>query len=316
MAKPKKKHKKKQQQETAKQAEPKGKASAKPKRSASAKPTQKTSVKPKGKAGAKPKDDGAREKKDKDKGDKKGKAKTKGAAKASKAKASADAAFTGFPKDAFQFLAELALNNEREWFEANRDRYEASVREPALALIRAMKPKLAKVSPHFMAVDKKAGGSLMKINRDLRFAKDKSPYKTTVGIQFRHTSDDDAPGFYVQVAPDGCFVGIGMWGPEPDALAKIRARIDADPKAWKKATAGPKFVEAFTRSGESLKRPPKGFAEDHPFVEDLKRKHHIASANVDAKDLQSGKAVDRLATLFTLGSDYIRFQCEALGVPF
>jgi uncharacterized protein (TIGR02453 family) len=233
-------------------------------------------------------------------------------------KSKADGGFTGFTKDAFQFLAELALNNEREWFEANKARYEQSVREPALALIRSMKPKLAEVSSHFMAIDKKVGGSLMRIHRDVRFAKDKSPYKTNIGIHFRHEAEDNvhAPGFYVHVAPDSCFVGIGMWGPEPDALAKIRARIDADPKAWKKATAVPKFVKAFTRGGESLKRPPKGFAEDHPFVEDLKRKHHIATATLEPKDFQDAKAVDRLATLFALGSDFIRFQCEALGVPF
>lgn len=286
MAKPKKKHKKKAEKKTTATPKPAKKATAEPepKKAKAAKPLVK-------------------------------KAKT---GKKAKPEKTADGSFTGFPKDAFQFLAELALNNEREWFEANKERYEHSVREPALAFIRAMKPKLAKVSSHFMAVDKKVGGSLMKIHRDVRFAKDKSPYKTNIGIQFRHTSHDDvhAPGFYVHVAPDGCFVGIGMWGPEPDALAKIRARIDADPKAWKKASAAPKFAQAFTRGGESLKRPPKGFAEDHPFVEDLKRKHHIATANLDAKDLQDGKAVDRLATLFALGSDYIRFQCEALGFPF
>jgi uncharacterized protein (TIGR02453 family) len=230
----------------------------------------------------------------------------------------AGAPFTGFSKDAFQFLAELALNNEREWFKANEERYEHAVREPALAFIRAMRPKLTKISPHFMAVDKKVGGSLMRIHRDVRFSKDKSPYKTNVGIHFRHESEDDvhAPGFYVHVAPDSCFVGIGMWGPEPPALAKIRARIDADPKAWKKAIGAKKFAEAFTRGGDSLKRPPKGFADDHPFLDDLKRKHHIATANLEPADLQDAKAVDRLAKVFAAGSDYIRFQCEALGVPY
>jgi uncharacterized protein (TIGR02453 family) len=245
-------------------------------------------------------------------------AKAKKKQKAKAKKSDDGAAFRGFPADAFQFLAELALNNEREWFEANKDRYEQSVREPALAFIRAMRPKLAKIAPHFLCVDKKAGGSLMRIHRDVRFSKDKSPYKTNVGIHFRHESEDDvhAPGFYVHVAPDGCFVGIGMWGPEPPALAKIRARIDAEPKVWKKAIGNKKFAEAFTRGGESLKRPPKGFAEDHPFLEDLKRKHHIATANLEPGQLQDAKAIDRLATLFALGSDYIRFQCEALGVPY
>jgi uncharacterized protein (TIGR02453 family) len=234
------------------------------------------------------------------------------------AKAAQQPKFNGFPKDAFQFLGELALNNEREWFEANKERYEKSIREPALAFIRLMKPKLEKVSSHFMAIDKKAGGSLMRINRDIRFSKDKSPYKTNIGIHFRHEAEGDVhgPGFYVHVSPEHCFVGIGMWGPEPPALAKIRARIDAEPKAWKKAIGSPKFTKAFQREGESLARPPKGYAADHPFVDDLKRKHHIASANLKAKELQDGKCVERVATLFGAGSEFMRFQCEALGIPF
>lgn len=226
--------------------------------------------------------------------------------------------FAGFPKDAFQFLAELGLNNEHEWFEANEERYEQHVRGPALAFIRAMKPELEKVSSHFMAIDEKVGGSLMPIHRDVCFSKDKSPYKTNIGIHFRHVAADDvhAPGFYVHVSPESCFVGIGMWGPEPLALAKIRARIDAEPKVWKKAVGSPKFTKAFKREGESLAHPPKGYAADHPFVDDLKRKHHIATATLKPKELQNAKAVDRIATLFGAGAEFMRFQCEALGLPF
>jgi uncharacterized protein (TIGR02453 family) len=107
-----------------------------------------------------------------------------------------------------------------------------------------------------------------------------------------------------------------MWGPEAPALVKLRARIDKDRKAWKKAILGKKFAKTFTRAGDSLKRPPKGFADDHPFVEDLKRKHHIATADIKPDDLIDRKAVDRVAALFSDASDFIRFQCQALGLAY
>src|SRR5688572_14502440 len=174
--------------------------------------------------------------------------------------------FSGFPKDVFAFLAELAVNNEREWFNEHKDRYEGSVRGPALEFIRAIAPKLGKFSSHFVASDAKVGGSLMRIHRDTRFSKEKTPYKTNVGIQFRHEAGKDvhAPGVYVHLDPDQCFLGVGLWQPEPDALTGIRAAIAGDPAAWKRASAGPKFRTSFELRGEMLKRPPRGFDPEHP----------------------------------------------------
>ena len=91
-----------------------------------------------------------------------------------------------FSKATLGFLDELAANNERAWFEENKPRYEALVREPALELIAAMASSLAKFAPHFRAEPKKMGGSLMRVFRDTRFARDKTPYKINIGIQFRH----------------------------------------------------------------------------------------------------------------------------------
>ena len=121
-----------------------------------------------------------------------------------------------FTPETFRFLTELALNNSRTWFEANKARYEALVREPALAFIRGAGPHLRKISRHLVASDRKIGGSLMRVHRDVRFSRDKSPYKTNVGIQFRHEVGKDvhAPGLYVHIAPDECFLGAGVWHPE------------------------------------------------------------------------------------------------------
>ena len=94
--------------------------------------------------------------------------------------------FRGFGPDLGAFLEELREHNERSWFAANRERYEEAVREPARAFIRAMAPALAAISLHFRADDRKTGGALMRVHRDTRFSRDKTPYKTNVGIQFRH----------------------------------------------------------------------------------------------------------------------------------
>lgn len=102
----------------------------------------------------------------------------------------------------FSFFRDLKKNNDRDWFEANRARYERDVREPLLAFTDAFAEPLYKISPHFRAEPKKVGGSLFRIFRDVRFSKDKSPYKTHAGVHFRHerARDVHAPGFYL--APD------------------------------------------------------------------------------------------------------------------
>jgi len=125
--------------------------------------------------------------------------------------------FEGFPADTARFLAELARNNNRDWFRANKGRYERSVRGPALAFIEAMAGPLERVSRHIYADPSPSGGSLMRIYRDTRFSPDKTPYKTNIGIQFRHERCDDvhAPGLYFHIDPKECFLACGMWRQPP-----------------------------------------------------------------------------------------------------
>ncbi|MCX4245117.1 DUF2461 domain-containing protein [Paraliomyxa miuraensis] len=237
----------------------------------------------------------------------------------SKSKAApAATGFAGFPVDLFQFLAELALSNEREWFEPRKQRYEDSVRGPALAFIRAMGTRLPEISTHFVAIDKKVGGSLMRVHRDVRFSSDKSPYKTNVGIQFRHATGKDvhAPGLYLHLEPGQCFLAVGLWHPEPEALSKIRARILDRPDAWQRIRDDPTFRGVFELQGEALKRPPRGIDPEHPHVEDLKRKDHIAVATMDVSLVQGPTAVDEIARRFVTARDYLRFLCEAVDVAF
>jgi uncharacterized protein (TIGR02453 family) len=178
----------------------------------------------------------------------------------------------------FAFLNELKENNERDWFNANKARYEADVREPMLAFIRDFAPRLARLSPHMRADARKTGGSLFRIFRDTRFSADKSPYKTAVGVQFRHGDAESAhaPCFYLNLEPGRVFVGAGIWRPDSSGQAAIRDAIVRDGQGWQRALGAKDFSRTFQLSGDSLKRPPRGFDADHPLVEDLKRKDFIA----------------------------------------
>jgi uncharacterized protein (TIGR02453 family) len=223
-----------------------------------------------------------------------------------------------FSKATFNFLDELAANNHREWFEANKPRYESLVREPALEFIAAMAGPLAKFAPHFRAEPKKMGGSLMRVFRDTRFARDKTPYKTNIGIQFRHELGKDvhAPGFYVHIAGDECFFGAGCWHPEAEALGRMRDLVATQPKRWFAARDDRKFAAHWTLAGDSLTRPPRGFAADHPAIDDLKRKDFIALASLSFAEVTHPGLVKLATARFAAAAPLMRFLCEAQGVPY
>lgn len=227
--------------------------------------------------------------------------------------------FNGFPKDFFAFFRELSANNERPWFEENKPRFRESVQAPMSDFIAAMAPHLAKVSKEFVADPRPNGGSMFRIHRDVRFARDKRPYKEHAACQFRHRLGRDvhAPGFYVHVAPDEIFYGGGLWMPEPDALLKIRERIAVKPALWKKIVGDKGFMTAFGGiEGEQLTRPPRGFDPDHPFIADIRRKSFVAGADSTVKAAQSASFVEDVAGAMKRLAPLMRFLCDALGVPF
>jgi uncharacterized protein (TIGR02453 family) len=219
-----------------------------------------------------------------------------------------------FSPDTLRFIRDLKRNNTREWFVANKARYEDAVKDPALRLIADFAPLLGKISPHFRATPR----SLFRIHRDTRFSKDKSPYKTHVGIHFRHdrARDAHAPGYYLHIEPGSVFAGVGIWHPEGDALRKIRERIAEDPAGWKRASRTKAFTRTFELAGDALKRAPKGFDPAHPLVEDLKRKDFIGVVELDDTFVTKDGLSERLATTFAAGTPLMRFLCEALEVPF
>ncbi len=218
----------------------------------------------------------------------------------------------------FSFLRDLARNNDRAWFAANKERYVASVQEPALEFITDFAGPLARISPHFRADARVQGGSLFRIYRDVRFSKDPSPFKTNTGIHFRHerARDAHAPGYYLHLEPGECFAGVGLWRPETKVAYRIRQEIADDPTRWKRATRSTRFTETWTLVGESLKRAPRGFDPDHPLIDDLKRTSFIATTKLTQREVTSPGFADALARRFRAATPFMRFLCDAVGVEF
>jgi uncharacterized protein (TIGR02453 family) len=213
-----------------------------------------------------------------------------------------------FSPELFRFLSELAANNEREWFNANKQRYVDQVREPSLAFIEDAEHRLDQISPHFR-------GSLYRIYRDTRFSKDKTPYKTHAGIHFRHVRHRDAhaPGFYLHLEPGQVFLGAGVWRPDRDALHAVRTAIARNPDGW---LGVKRDLDRFVLSGESLKRPPAGFDRDHPLIEDLRRKSFVVVAGLTQRAATSRGFLEVFEQHSREAGPFVRFLCDALAVEF
>ena len=220
----------------------------------------------------------------------------------------------------FSFFRDLKANNDREWFQANKDRYESQVRGPLLNFIRDFGDDvLPQISGHFVADARKSGGSLFRIHRDVRFAKDKSPYKTAAGIHFRHerAKDVHAPGFYLHLEPGDVFIGVGIWHPDNATLALIREAVANNAgKGWKKVIGGKQFTSTFVLAGESLKRPPRGYEAEHPCIGDLKRKDFIGVAQLDQKQTYGEDFLELFGAHCRSAIPFVRFLTESLKLPW
>jgi len=225
--------------------------------------------------------------------------------------------FKGFPADLFGFLNDLKKNNNRDWFNANKERYIESVVQPMCAFIVAMQPRLKAISKHYIADPKPHGGSMFRIYRDTRFSKDKTPYKTHVACQFRHDVGKDvhAPGFYVHLDTDELFFGGGIWHPPGPQLNRIRDFIADNARSWARIKNSKKVVEVGGIKGESLKRPPRGFNAEHVHIDDLKRKSFYVMAESEPSDALRPDFIDHMSDGFSRAAALNRFLCDALDLP-
>ena len=225
--------------------------------------------------------------------------------------------FKGFPADLFDFFRDLERHNNREWFNACRNRYIESVVEPMSDFIVAMQPRLKVISQHYLADPRPHGGSMFRIYRDARFSKDKTPYKTHAACQFRHDAGKDvhAPGFYVQLGAEEVFFGGGIWRPASRQLNQIRDFIADNVRSWARIKNAKKVLETGGIKGESLQRPPRGFDAEHVHIDDLKRKSfYIMTESDSAAALRPG-FIDLVTDAFNRAAPLNRFICDALDLP-
>lgn len=190
-----------------------------------------------------------------------------------------------FNAASFRFLRSLARHNDRNWFITHKSEYEADLRGPMLRLIADLAEPLHDISPHFVADPRPQGGSMFRIHRDTRFAHDKRPYKEWVSARLFHRRSrelmGDAPFFYLHLQPGHCFIGGGVWHPQPATIKRIRAYLLNNPASWKAITRNAAFRRQFKLDGETLVRPPRGFDPAHELIDDLKRKDFIADCALD-----------------------------------
>ena len=213
----------------------------------------------------------------------------------------------------FQFLDQLRRNNRRAWFLKHRPEFEELARQPSLRFITDLQLRLRDVSTWLVADPKPNGGSLFRIYRDVRFSKDKSPYKTHVGMNFWHASASEAvhgPGLYLHFEPKGCFLAGGIWQPDARSLARIRDAINWKPEDWRAAKRGLRL------GGDTLTRPPRGYCADHPLIADLKRKDFIASVDLSQAQVCSGQFLEVFLRSSRKMTPLLRFLSEAVKLRF
>lgn len=223
-----------------------------------------------------------------------------------------------FSDKTFRFLRALGRNNNRDWFTAHKADYETHLRQPFLRLIADLQPDLAAISPHYRADPRPMGGSLFRIYRDTRFANDKTPYKTWSGARFFHERSKQvpAPSFYLHIAPGDCFVGGGLWHPEPETQRRIRNFMLDNPSGWKAAVQSPAFRRRFELTGGTLVRPPRGFPAEHELIDDIKRKDFVAGAGLDDDIVLGPRLRQSVAAQFKALAPMIDYLCAALELEF
>lgn len=232
------------------------------------------------------------------------------------------AQFNGFSPAALTFLRGLARNNRKEWFEANRERYEDEIKRPLLALIEEVDIRLAEFAPEIIGSKK----SLFRIHRDVRFSKDKRPYKTHAACWFYHRDAGRAvgenaahggAGFYFHFAPGEVFTGGGVWMPPRPVLLRIRDAIAESPETFTAIVKAPTFKRRFgaLETEHMLQRMPRGFAADHPAGDWLRYQSFTAGRALTEKDLGSRKLVDLLAKDYQVMLPLVRWINSVSGLP-
>jgi uncharacterized protein (TIGR02453 family) len=231
--------------------------------------------------------------------------------------------FRGFSRGALTFLRQLKRNNEREWFQANKETFDNEVLAPLKLLVEEVDVRFGSFAPEFVGDPKR---SIFRIYRDVRFSKDKSPYKTHAAAWFKHQNSAQGvgseahgagAGYYFHLEPGASFIGGGIWMPPRPTLNRLRDSIAAKPKEFEQTIGAPAFRRRFGNLSEEsmLTRLPRGFTPGHPAEKWLRYQSFTAGADLTDADVQHRKMVDKIEKDFRTMLPFVRWLNRSLGYP-
>lgn len=220
--------------------------------------------------------------------------------------------FRGFPPEALVFLRQLAANNNREWFQANKSDYETHLQQPLDKLVFALGDELDKFSPGFQTDPKKA---IYRIYRDVRFSADKQPYKTHVSASFfpKWMQKHMGGGYYFHFSATEFFLGGGVYRAGSKEVYAIRKRLHQDPATYRKLVAAASFKRHFGEvQGDRLKRAPKGFSPEDPAIDLLVGKQFLASTQLPIELAETPKLQAEIVKHFKTLQPWIDWLNDAV----
>jgi len=212
-----------------------------------------------------------------------------------------------------KFLKDIKKNNDREWFEKNKPRY-TEAKEQFEAFVGDLLEEIITFDESLSGLEPKK--LVFRIYRDVRFSKDKRPYKTNFGAGFSLVGKSmGKPGYYVQVEPGNSFAAVGLFQPQPDILAQVRQEIDYNGDKLKKIVNEKKFKANFETfwDEDALKSAPKGYAKDHEYADWLRLKSFIVTRNFSDAEVADGKFMKQVSTAMRAGKPLNDFLNEAIG---
>jgi uncharacterized protein (TIGR02453 family) len=229
--------------------------------------------------------------------------------------------FRGFSRGALTFLRQLKRNNKRDWFLANKQVFDDEVLAPLKLLVEEMDVRFGSFAPEFVGDPKR---SIFRIYRDVRFSKDKSPYKTHAASWFKHRNSSQkvgseaygsGAGFYFHLEPGASFVGGGIWMPPRPTLNRLRDSIVAKQKDFERSISAPAFRKRFGKLSEEamLTRLPRGFAPGHAAEPWLRYQSFTAGASLTDAEVLNRRLVDKLEKDFRTMLPFARWLNASLG---
>ena len=207
--------------------------------------------------------------------------------------------------DIFSFFKKLEKNNNREWFEQHKPEFKA-LETTVKQFGEALKDQLNQHD----SIDR---FKLFRVYRDVRFSKDKTPYKIHFGLTWHRTKPEYRGGYYLHLKPNDIFLACGFWDPNPADLKRIRQEIDMDGDEYRDIINEPNFKRIWgDLQGDAVKTAPKGYAKDHPNIDLLRHKQHIFMVRYTEEDVAAADFLDRLDTALQAVRPFVDYMSAVL----